>query len=96
MVEIQQLREEWEAARNGGKGGNNQPIHEHEIDVVGDDSDEEEESSDRSELSPSQSQKPLNAAFSIDSLLASRYQLDQKNFSPAPVTDSPIKEENPQ
>jgi len=97
MVEIQQLRQEWEAARNGGKGGNNEPIHEHEIDVVGDDSDnEEEESSDRSELSPSQSQKPLNAAFSIDSLLASRYQLDQKNFSPTPVTDSPVKEENPQ
>lgn len=97
IVEIQQLRQEWEAARNGGKGGNNEPIHEHEIDVVGDDSDnEEEESSEHSELSPSQSQKPLNAAFSIDSLLASRFQLDQKNFTPAPVNDSPIKEENPQ
>ena len=98
IVEIQQLRQEWEAARNGGKGGNNEPIHEHEIDVVGDDSDnEEEEPSERPELSPSQSQKPLNAAFSIDSLLASRYHLDQKNLTPAPTfSDSPIKEENPQ
>ena len=43
MVEISQLRQEWEAARNGGKGGNNEPILEHEIDVVGDDSDNEDQ-----------------------------------------------------
>ena len=99
LVEIQQLRQEWEAARNGGKGGNNEPILEHEIDVVGDDSDndnEEEESSERSELSPTQSQKSLNAAFSIDNLLASRYQLDEKHVPTPHVPNSPIKEENPQ
>ena len=43
MVDVSQLRMEWEAARNGGRGGNNEPIEEHEIDVVGDDDDEEEE-----------------------------------------------------
>ena len=80
MVEISQLRQEWEAARNGGKGGNNEPILEHEIDVVGDDSDNEdqEDLEDQADLS-SHSQKPLNA-FSIDNLLASRYQLDTKTF----------------
>ena len=51
MVEIGQLRLEWEAARNGGKGGNNEPIADHEIDVVGDDdSDSEETSADGSKL----------------------------------------------
>merc|ERR1711936_829687 len=87
MVEISQLRQEWEAARNGGKGGNNEPILEHEIDVVGDDSDTEDQDDleDQSNLSP-QSQKPLNA-FSIDNLLASRYQLDSKTFN------SVVKEE---
>ena len=51
MVEIGQLRLEWEAARNGGKGGNNEPIADHEIDVVGDDdSDGEEASGDGSKL----------------------------------------------
>ena len=87
MVEISQLRQEWEAARNGGKGGNNEPILEHEIDVVGDDSDNEDQDDldDQSDLSP-QSQKPLNA-FSIDNLLASRYQLDSKTFN------SVVKEE---
>ena len=51
MVEISQLRLEWEAARNGGKGGNNEPIADHEIDVVGDDdSDSEETSADGSKL----------------------------------------------
>ena len=51
MVEIAQLRLEWEAARNGGKGGNNEPIADHEIDVVGDDdSDSEETSADGSKL----------------------------------------------
>ena len=51
MVEIGQLRLEWEAARNGGKGGNNEPIADHEIDVVGDDdSDGEETSADGSKL----------------------------------------------
>ena len=43
MVEISQLRLEWEAARNGGKGGNNEPIADHEIDVVGDDDSDSEE-----------------------------------------------------
>ena len=89
IVDISQLREEWEAARNGGKGGNNEPIHEHEIDVVGDDSDTEDaeehdggkfDLEDRGDLSP-QSQKPINA-FSIDNLLASRYNIDTKNFNP--------------
>jgi len=88
LVDISQLRQEWEAARNGGKGGNNEPIHEHEIDVVGDDSDTEDqedlegskfELEDRANLSP-QSQKPINA-FSIDNLLASRYHFDTKNFN---------------
>ena len=89
MVEISQLRQEWEAARNGGKGGNNEPILEHEIDVVGDDSDTEDQDDleDQSNLSP-QSQKPLNA-FSIDNLLASRYQLDSKTFS----SSAGVKEE---
>ena len=51
MVEISQLRLEWEAARNGGKGGNNEPIADHEIDVVGDDdSDSEEASADGNKL----------------------------------------------
>ena len=51
VVEIGQLRLEWEAARNGGKGGNNEPIADHEIDVVGDDdSDSEETSADGSKL----------------------------------------------
>lgn len=45
MVEISQLRMEWEAARNGGKGGNNEPIADHEIDVVGDDDSDSEEAS---------------------------------------------------
>lgn len=44
-VELSQLRTEWEAARNGGKGGNNMPIEDHEIDVVGDDSDNEDDNS---------------------------------------------------
>ncbi len=44
-VELTQLRTEWEAARNGGKGGNNLPIEDHEIDVVGDDSDNEDDDS---------------------------------------------------
>lgn len=45
-VELSQLRTEWENARNGGKGGNNLPIEEHEIDVVGDDeSDNEDDNS---------------------------------------------------
>ena len=93
IVDISQLRQEWEAARNGGKGGNNEPILEHEIDVVGDDSDNEEELEDqeRSELSP-QSQKPINA-FSIDNLLASRYQLDSKNFNQVHIKDEVIKKE---
>ena len=43
LVELGQLRTEWEAARNGGRGGNNLPIEEHEIDVVGDDSDAEDD-----------------------------------------------------
>ena len=46
MVDISQLRMEWEAARNGGKGGNNEPIHEHEIDVVGDDDSDTEDQDD--------------------------------------------------
>jgi len=97
MVDISQLRLEWEAARNGGKGGNNEPIHEHEIDVVGDDDSDTEdqddlegskfELEDRADLSP-QSQKPINA-FSIDNLLASRYHFDTKNFNH-------VKEEIPQ
>ena len=44
-MEISQLRLEWEAARNGGKGGNNEPIADHEIDVVGDDDSDSEEAS---------------------------------------------------
>jgi len=97
MVDISQLRMEWEAARNGGKGGNNEPIHEHEIDVVGDDDSDTEDQDDlegskfeldhRGDLSP-QSQKPINA-FSIDNLLASRYHFDTKNFNQ-------VKEEIPQ
>jgi hypothetical protein len=43
MVDVSQLRVEWEAARNGGRGGNNEPIEEHEIDVVGDDEEEEDD-----------------------------------------------------
>ena len=80
---MSQLRQEWEAARNGGKGGNNEPILEHEIDVVGDDSDNEdgEDIEDQEQINvQSQSQKPINA-FSIDNLLASRYQLDSKSFN---------------
>ena len=50
-VELSQLRREWEAARNGGRGGNFEPIQEHEIDVVGDDESDGEEESDH--LSPS-------------------------------------------
>ena len=72
-----------EAARNGGKGGNNEPILEHEIDVVGDDSDNEdgEDIEDQEQINvQSQSQKPINA-FSIDNLLASRYQLNSKSFN---------------
>ena len=42
-VDLSQLRKDWEAARNGGRGGNNEPIEEHEIDVVGDDSDNEDQ-----------------------------------------------------
>lgn len=102
MVEIAQLRQEWEAARNGGKGGNNEPILEHEIDVVGDDSEGEEEAedaaaSDTREPSLSPSSKPLPAAFSIDNLLASRqilagHQPHLAKPEPAPV----VKEEIPQ
>ena len=90
-MEISQLRQEWEAARNGGKGGNNEPILEHEIDVVGDDSDNEdqEDLEEQADLS-THSQKPLINAFSIDNLLASRYQLDSKTFSSA---SSGVKEE---
>ena len=83
IVDVSQLRQEWEAARNGGKGGNNEPILEHEIDVVGDDSDNEdgEDIEDQEQINlQSQSQKPINA-FSIDNLLASRYQLDSKSFN---------------
>jgi len=88
MVEISQLRQEWEAARNGGKGGNNEPILEHEIDVVGDDSDNEdqEDLEEQADLS-THSQKPLINAFSIDNLLASRYQLDTKTFSSGVVKE---------
>ena len=98
MVEIAQLRQEWEAARNGGKGGNNEPILEHEIDVVGDDSEGEEEAEpDTREPSLSPSSKPLPAAFSIDNLLASRqilagHQPHLAKPEPAPV----VKEEIPQ
>ena len=102
MVEISQLRQEWEAARNGGKGGNNEPILEHEIDVVGDDSDNDDdldqEDTGRDQLSPSRqsspdslqsSQKPVNA-FSIDNLLASRrFKLESK----AEIEETAIKEE---
>ena len=86
-MEISQLRQEWEAARNGGKGGNNEPILEHEIDVVGDDSDNEdqEDLEEQADIS-THSQKPLNA-FSIDNLLASRTLLDTKTFN------SVVKEE---
>ena len=48
-VELSQLRLEWEAARNGGRGGNNAPIQDHEIDVVGDD----ESDDDDAPISPS-------------------------------------------
>ena len=100
MVEISQLRQEWEAARNGGKGGNNEPILEHEIDVVGDDSDNDDDLDQedaRDQLSPSRqspdslqsSQKPVNA-FSIDNLLASRrFKLESKSELEEPA----IKEE---
>ena len=103
MVEISQLRQEWEAARNGGKGGNNEPILEHEIDVVGDDSDNDddlEQEEARDQLSPSRaspdslqtSQKPVNA-FSIDNLLASRhFKLESK----AELEEPAIKEETQQ
>lgn len=77
IVELSQLRTEWEAARNGGRGGNNQPIEEHEIDVVGDDSDAE----DDTELPPlpsptSNAVFKLRNNFSIDNLLAVRCQTD--------------------
>ena len=67
MVEIGQLRLEWEAARNGGKGGNNEPIADHEIDVVGDDdSDSEETSADGSKLDPlSERSSPTSTATTI-------------------------------
>jgi len=42
-VDLTQLRRDWEAARNGGRGGNNEPIEEHEIDVVGDDDSDHED-----------------------------------------------------
>jgi hypothetical protein len=64
MVELDELGMAWEAARNGGKGGNNEPIGDHEIDVVGDDdSDSEEASGDGSKVeersSPLLSSAPL-------------------------------------
>merc|ERR1712088_253151 len=67
MVEIGQLRLEWEAARNGGKGGNNEPIADHEIDVVGDDdSDSEETSADGSKLDLlSERSSPTSTATTI-------------------------------
>ena len=67
MVEIGQLRLEWEAARNGGKGGNNEPIADHEIDVVGDDdSDSEEASADGSKLDLlSERSSPTSTATTI-------------------------------
>ena len=67
MVEISQLRLEWEAARNGGKGGNNEPIADHEIDVVGDDdSDSEETSADGSKLDLlSERSSPTSTATTI-------------------------------
>ena len=67
MVEISQLRLEWEAARNGGKGGNNEPIADHEIDVVGDDdSDSEEASADGSKLDLlSERSSPTSTATTI-------------------------------
>ena len=96
IVDISQLRQEWEAARNGGKGGNNEPILEHEIDVVGDDSDNDddlEDGAEREQLSPSsQSQKPVNA-FSIDNLLASRFKLESKVFESSAPGSVEVKEE---
>ena len=67
MVEIGQLRLEWEAARNGGKGGNNEPIADHEIDVVGDDdSDSEETSADGSKLDLlSERSSPTSATMTL-------------------------------
>ena len=70
MVEIGQLRLEWEAARNGGKGGNNEPIADHEIDVVGDDdSDVEETEGGKLDLISSERSSPTSSSATTGALL---------------------------
>lgn len=95
-MELSQLRQEWEAARNGGLGGNNAPIQDHEIDVVGDDeSDDEDEVSAASAASGGAS-PPVSTTSGGDSvspptvaahhplLLSQQHQRQPHNtFSPA-------------
>ena len=84
-VELAQLRTEWEAARNGGKGGNNLPIEEHEIDVVGDDSDNEDEGcTDTSSLN--RSPPPSLGGVNNNSLLSSASPSPPRHGLTSPVT----------
>jgi len=83
-VDISQLRTDWEASRNGGMGGNNKPIQEHEIDVVGEEDSDREDSesiihqdSIKKEMQISLLDQPFHHhsaktfnTFSIDSLLS--------------------------
>ena len=82
MVEIGQLRLEWEAARNGGKGGNNEPIADHEIDVVGDDdSDVEETEGGKLDLISSERSSPTSSSATTGALLERSSPLLQR-FTP--------------
>ena len=82
MVEIGQLRLEWEAARNGGKGGNNEPIADHEIDVVGDDdSDVEETEGGKLDLISSERSSPTSSSANTGALLERSSPLLQR-FTP--------------